>query len=297
MNNEIIYDPNIPLEPQYPIVAPNPDNPNIPNIPNSGDMINGNCPEGNFFYINDTNPNNPNNNINNCSSGMIIPKLNERTPPEFNQELIQIMKIKSEYQHFLAETFTKDVDKEDDEFIKITKVIDESIEKISVTMELFEKQQEKVLLLEKEMTNSYDLIRSDFKKIDEFSAFVATIDNKYKDIDKTNVTKSILEICESIKQKTDNLEIKQEYQKELYILKYLFHNFIKKMNQGNIGSTCSLCLQRQVDTFLEPCGHTACNGCIERYMDRFMDTDRTICNEKCFICRQNIYKFHKLFFL
>ena len=278
MNNEIIYDPNVTIEPlEYPI-----------DPVNAGDMINGNCPEGNFFYINGTiNPDNT------CSSGMIIPKLNERTPPELNGELIQIMKIRSEYQHFLSETFTKEIDREDDEFIKITKMIDESIEKISVTMELFEKQQDKVTLLEKEMTKSYDLIRDDFKKIDEFSTFVSTIDNKYKDLDKTKLTESILEICESIKQKTNNLEVKNEYQKELYILKYFFHNFIKKMNQGNIGSTCSLCLQRQVDTFLEPCGHTACSECIER----FMGTDRSICNEKCFICRQSIYKFHKLFFL
>jgi len=57
-----------------------------------------------------------------------------------------------------------------------------------------------------------------------------------------------------------------------------------------MGSTCSLCLQKQVDTFLEPCGHTGCGECIDKYIKR--DS-----NNNCFICRQTIFKRHKLYFI
>ena len=64
------------------------------------------------------------------------------------------------------------------------------------------------------------------------------------------------------------------------------------MNQGNIGSTCSLCIQQPVDTFLNPCGHTACSNCIEKLKERENEH-----NLNCFICRQRVNSFHKLYFI
>ena len=78
----------------------------------------------------------------------------------------------------------------------------------------------------------------------------------------------------------------------MYILKYYLHHFIKKMNHGNIGSTCSLCLQKPVDTFLNPCGHTGCKECIETLKKREGEY-----NTNCFLCRQRVNSFHKIYFI
>jgi len=275
MNNEVTFDPTGQVE--FPPLNQSLDY--VDNLPN------GECPNGNFFYINEWN------------SDTIIPSLNSTPPPEVNGQLIQIMKIKSEYQNFLSEKFAKEVDFGDEEFKEIKKTIDDSVKQITSTMEIFEKQQHKVLQIEKKMEKSYDMVRNDFKKIDDFSSFISKIDSKYNGINNKKLTESILEICESIQKESDNLDIKQEYQKELYILQYLFHNFIKKINQGNIGSTCTLCLQNQVDTFLEPCGHTACSGCIEKFSKKPVNRIESFNNDNCFICRQKVFKFHKLYFV
>ena len=76
----------------------------------------------------------------------------------------------------------------------------------------------------------------------------------------------------------------------MYILKYYLHHFIKKINHGNIGSTCSLCLQKPVDTFLNPCGHTGCEDCIKKLQSYGSD------NYNCHICRKPINSFQKIYY-
>ena len=59
-----------------------------------------------------------------------------------------------------------------------------------------------------------------------------------------------------------------------------------------MGNTCSLCLQRNVDTYMQPCGHTGCSECIKKLKDKMGDYD---CN--CFICRKRVEKFGVLYFV
>ena len=44
--------------------------------------------------------------------------------------------------------------------------------------------------------------------------------------------------------------------------KYL--NIIQLLNQMNVGSTCSICLQDNVDSYFNPCGHTGCQKCMSK---------------------------------
>ena len=203
----------------------------------------------------------------------------------------KIMKIRKEFNDYLINNFTEDLDINNDEEMKktITK-IDEALKQINDVMNIFDNQQMKVLDLEDKINKTIKNIEKDTEKINDFSSFTQMISSKYKDIDTGKINDSILEICKSIKKESNNLDLKNEYHKELYLLKYLFHHFIKKINQANIGSTCSMCMNNQVNTFLEPCGHTCCDKCIERYLDHNS-------NSKCFICREVIFKKHKLYFI
>ena len=203
----------------------------------------------------------------------------------------KIMKIRKEFNDYLINNFTEKLDINNDEEMKKTIVkIDEALQKINEVMELFDGQQLKVMRLEKELDDNTKAIEKDTEIINDFSSFTEKVSSKYNGIDSDKITECILEICDSIKKNSGNLGLKKEYQKELYVLKYLFHHFIKKINQGNIGSTCSMCMNNQVNTFLEPCGHTCCEKCIERYLDNGN-------NSKCFICREIIFKKHKLYFI
>lgn len=235
--------------------------------------MNNYCPPGNFFYFN------------------MIDNLNNNAFPQLNHPVAKICKIQNQFNEFLNINFTNDLDINNETDMKnIIDNIDTGIQHIDKLLSLFDEQQRKVIQIEKDMDKSISSIQNDSNKLNEFSEFTQKINSKYKDINNEKLNNCILEICESIKEKSENLELKDTYQKELYILKYLFHNFLKKINQGNIGSTCSLCLQKQVDTFLEPCGHTGCSECIKKYIDMSE-------NPKCFICRKSIFKQHKLYFI
>jgi len=48
--------------------------------------------------------------------------------------------------------------------------------------------------------------------------------------------------------------------------------------------TCSICMERLVDTFLDPCGHLACEQCLGRTR-----------SPSCPMCRTNVTGFKKMF--
>ena len=85
--------------------------------------------------------------------------------------------------------------------------------------------------------------------------------------------------------------------KDKYITKrkelnsYLY--FIKKLNKWNTCSICPICITNKIDSYCNPCGHTACKKCL----DRKSATDNNLNSNKCPICREYISEIRKLFFI
>jgi len=159
-------------------------------------------------------------------------------------------------------------------------------------LDFFKKQQSLVLKKEKDLKEYYDKLKLDSEKLIDFANFLTDINTKYKDFETNSINESILEVSKKIKENNDKENYKKEYEKELYILNYYFNNFLKTVNKGNLGSTCSLCLQRNVDTYMNPCGHTGCSQCINELKERMGEYN---CN--CFICRKKVIKFNALYFV
>ena len=118
------------------------------------------------------------------------------------------------------------------------------------------------------------------------------MDSKYSDLEISSLNKNMITISEKIRTNSKCEELKKEYQKQSYLMKYYLHHFVKKINGANLGSTCSLCLQRQVDTFMNPCGHTGCSECIQMLKDSGGNEYTT----NCFMCRKVVTKFQKIYF-
>ena len=159
-------------------------------------------------------------------------------------------------------------------------------------LSFFNEQQSLVLEKEKNLKDYYEKLKLDTDKITDFTKFLVDINDKYRDFEATSINKSILDVSKKIKENNTGDNFKKEYEKELYILNYYFNNFIKIINNGNLGSTCSLCLQRNVDTYMNPCGHTGCSECINKLKERMGEYN---CN--CFICRKKVIKFNALYFV
>jgi hypothetical protein len=86
------------------------------------------------------------------------------------------------------------------------------------------------------------------------------------------------------KQHTDKIaELKkatQECTKDLQRMRSVYR--ILKTSDSTFA--CPICLKTQVECFMNPCGHTYCNACVQHAED------------KCFICRKSYSRIHNLFF-
>jgi len=108
--------------------------------------------------------------------------------------------------------------------------------------------------------------------------------------DIVEVQRNIVKVAESIESRDQTKVLKDAYLKELTILKLYQHTFFKEINGANIGNTCSLCLQRPVTKYLNPCGHTGCDECLQV----MRSSDFT--NKHCYLCRKRVDSYHPLYF-
>lgn len=223
----------------------------------------------------------------NNNSTNIIQDINTFIPE--NKEINEVFQIKEDLINDLTnnklEMKNMDIKEHEEKIIKFN-------DSFKDLLDFFKKQQDLVLKKEQDLKEYYDKLELDSEKLTDFTKFLADINNKYKDFEATSINQSILEVSKKIKENSKGENYKKEYEKELYILNYYFNNFLKTVNNGNLGTTCSLCLQRNVDTYMNPCGHTGCSQCINELKERMGEYN---CN--CFICRKKVIKFNALYFV
>ena len=135
--------------------------------------------------------------------------------------------------------------------------------------------------------------KDDIIKIKSSIKFMEQMEEDYK------LDESIRDIINKLndysKRILENNKLKNA--KNMYIEKrkelnsYLY--FIQKLNKWNITSICPICITNKIDSYCNPCGHTACKNCLERKPS----TPNNINNNKCPICREYISEIRKLFFI
>lgn len=222
------------------------------------------------------------------------PSQHVQTITTYNKPNLEIKKVSNIYFQLtnliddIPETYNED--KDDKDILEHKKIVNEFQQTVIDFIEKINKQKEIILTKEKDFKISYENIKNDIDKLKDFYNFMSTIDNKYSDVVFENINQSILDVSEKINDNNNHEQIKKDFLKENFIYN-LYIDCIKSINTFNSGNTCSLCLQRPVDTFMEPCGHTACSECIKTLQNRNGEYN---CN--CFLCRKSIFKFHKLYF-
>ncbi len=93
---------------------------------------------------------------------------------------------------------------------------------------------------------------------------------------------SILDNVENkVKEKKD--KIITDLDKNKQTLKSLSKTF-NILRSTNISYTCPVCLQNQVDVFIQDCGHSMCSQCVSKAI-------------QCFFCRSRISHVSKLYFM
>ena len=163
------------------------------------------------------------------------------------------------------------------------------IEEFDNFMKYFKLKSDKLYEMEMKLKNEIEKNKEDIKQIDSLIEYYNTLKNKYEDNSET--INSMETLAENIKKNSQINSTKEEYvirKKEM--MQYL--DVIKYLNKCNLGNTCSLCLTNNVNVYYNPCGHTLCDGCHQKIVDKKQSD-----NISCVYCRKSIYDVRKLYYI
>jgi len=171
--------------------------------------------------------------------------------------------------------------------------IDNIVDKIESFQSEFEKIQDELFELDKDYQKQSDTTQKNVNKIHESIKYMRKIEEDYK------VDDSVKEIVEKMtvySQKiydNDKLgDIKSKYiEKRKQLNSYLY--FIQKINKWNVSAICPICITDKIDSYCNPCGHTACRKCLERNSQ----VENNLNSNKCPICREYVMDIRKLYFI
>lgn len=175
-------------------------------------------------------------------------------------------------------------EKKEDEYIGKT-----LIEEFDNFMKYFKLKSDKLYSIENKLKNEIEKNKEDIKQIDSLIEYYNTLKNKYDDNSET--INSMETLAENIKKNSQIDSTKEEYvlrKKEM--MQYL--DVIKYLNKCNLGNTCSLCLTNNVNVYYNPCGHTLCDGCHQKIVDKKQSD-----NISCVYCRKSVYDVRKLYYV
>ena len=172
--------------------------------------------------------------------------------------------------------------------------IDEMIKKIESFVPKFNILQDELDELYKEYDKQINTTQKNIKKINDAIQYMKKIEEEY------NIDESIKEIVEKINNYSKKLyendklsEVKKKYiEKRKELNSYLY--FIQKINKWNTSAICPICITNKIDSYCNPCGHTACKKCFER---NSTTGDNINQSNKCPICREYIMEIRKLYFI
>ncbi len=171
--------------------------------------------------------------------------------------------------------------------------IDTIIETIESFQPKFCKLQDELDEIYKEYNNEKKNTKESILKIDSSIQFMKKLEDDYK------IDDSVKDIVEKMNEYSKKLlkNNKMKVSKEKYIGKrkelnsYLY--FIQKLNKWNTVAICPICITSKIDSYCNPCGHTACKKCLERKPSN----GNNLNSNKCPICREYIMEIRKLFFI
>jgi len=172
--------------------------------------------------------------------------------------------------------------------------IDKIVEKMESLQTEFEKIQDELCLLDKDYQKQVDTTQKNVNKISESIKYMRKIEEDYQ------VDDSVKEIVEKMTEYSQKIydndklgNIKTKYiEKRKQLNSYLY--FIQKINKWNISAICPICITDKIDSYCNPCGHTACKQCLEKNSQVLSNN---LNSNKCPICREYVMDIRKLYFI
>jgi hypothetical protein len=169
--------------------------------------------------------------------------------------------------------------------------IDSIVTKIESFAEEFKILQEELDVLHNEYVIENGETKMNVGKINSSIKYMLNMEQNYEiDENLADIFEKMNDYSKKIQENDKLIETKSKYvEKRKELNSYLY--FIRKINKWNTSAICPICITDSIDSYCNPCGHTACRKCLDRHGESGTGT------VKCPICRDNIMEIRKLFFL
>lgn len=200
---------------------------------------------------------------------------------------LPLITMKEELINHIKDTSTNDIQLDETEQSFLDNVSNTMIE----FMKKFKTQLERMNQAEKKMKDAMNKNNKNIDKLSTFIQFLETLHSYDKCSDHTDtIEKELLALSSTIKNDDQFKEIKETYMLE-HKRFHKYVNILKLFNQMNVGTTCSICLEENVDSYFNPCGHTACAKCCEKTLKMKYN------DNMCPLCRKPIQTVNKLYMI
>ena len=159
---------------------------------------------------------------------------------------------------------------------------------------------ENFIFLQKDLDIAYqkyeEASKTTQENIQKINNSIQLIKTCSKEYDSDSNTKSIIDSLKDYIKTIDENDKLSEYKKE-YVNKIKLLNrhlyLMNKVNNWNTSSICPICITDKIDSYCNPCGHTACRKCL----DKNSNIVNNVNHNKCPICREHIMDIRKLYFI
>ena len=135
--------------------------------------------------------------------------------------------------------------------------------------------------------------QENIQKINNSIQLIKTCSKEYdSDSSTKNIIDSLKDYIKTINENDKLSVIKEEYiQKRKLLNKHIY--LINTINSYNTSAICPICITDKIDSYCNPCGHTACRKCL----DKSSNIVNNVNHNKCPICREHIMDIRKLYFI
>lgn len=177
---------------------------------------------------------------------------------------------------------------------------DEDCEEIDTIVSKLKGFTENFDILQKDLDIAYQKYEKTSKttqeNIQKINNSIQLIKTCSKEYDSDSSTKSIIDSLKDYIKSIDENDklsvIKEEYiQKRKLLNKHIY--LINTINGYNTSAICPICITDKIDSYCNPCGHTACRKCL----DKNSNIINNVNHNKCPICREHIMDIRKLYFI
>jgi len=173
-----------------------------------------------------------------------------------------------------------------------------TISNASLIINEYKKEQLNMINLENIYKQEIDTTQKSITSLNVYKNISSKLEYEYTNLhglNASNAQDNIDNILSNIDELTNNIKNNNKLKtaKANYIasrLKMLsYFEYVKYINNDNVGTTCSLCYANNVNIYMVPCGHTICKNCTTILEMKNYDN--------CIFCRKKIESINPLYFV